>query len=291
MKTLAFLIDEMQSAKNLIRYAALLGKDLNAKVHVLYVQFPYTHGANGFETHALAGDMQTGIMPDPAYLHEIEEDVKQTVKGYITDIKKEFTDIPSIVFKSEPGDASKILEDKVEKGVYDMVMIQGSSVHESWLQKPVAMDIVRNVPCPVFIIEPDTRYQPFKKIVYATDYKEEDVSTLKRLIRLAKPFSPAILTLHITDDEQFKKRLMKEGFDSMIREKVGYENVSVKVLEVEEGMDEAESFAKQAKSEKANLIVVLKDNRNFFERLFKSSFTAELVKQTQLPILVFHQTK
>lgn len=291
MKTLAFLIDEMHSAKKLIRYAALLGKDLNAKIHVLYVQFPYTHGSNGFETHALAGDMGTGSMPDPAYMHEIEKDIKQTVKDYIKDIKKEFTDIPSIVFKSEPGDASKILEDKVEKGVYDMVMIQGSSEQELWLQRPVAMDIVRNVPCPVFIIEPDTRYQPFKKIVYATDYKEEDVSTLKRLTRLAKPFSPEILTLHITDDEQFRKKILKEGFDSIMREKVGYENVSVKVLEVEEAMDEAESFANQTKSEKANLIVVLKENRNFFERLFKSSFTAELIKQTQLPILVFHQAK
>ena len=291
MKTLAFLIDEMQSAKKLIRYAALLGKDLNAKVHVLYVQYPHVHGTNGFDTHAHAGDMGTGSMPDPAYLHEIEKDIKQTVKGYIKDIKKEFTDIPSIVFKSEPGDASKILEDKVEKGVYDMVMIQGSSEQELWLQKPVAMDIVRNVPCPVFIIEPDTRYQPFKKIVYATDYKEEDVSTLKRLTRLAKPFSPGILTLHITDDEQFRKKLLKEGFDSMIREKVGYENVTVKVLEVEDDKDEAECFANEAKSENANLIVVLKENRNFFERLFKSSFTVELVKATKLPIWVFHQAK
>lgn len=291
MKTLAFLIDEMQSAKKLIRYAALLGKDLNAKVHVLYVQFPYVNSTNGFNTYAHAGDMGTGSIPDPAYLHEIEKDVKQTVKGYIKDIKKEFTDIPSIVFRSELGDASKILEDKVEKGNYDIVMIQGSSEQGLWFQKPVAMDIVRKLPCPVFIIEPDARYYPFSKIVYATDYKEEDVSTLKRLTRLVKPFKPAILTLHITDDEQFRKRLLKDGFDSMIREKVGYENVSVKVLEVEEGKDEAESFANQAKNENANLIVVLKENRNFFERLFKSSFTAELVKQTQLPLLVFHRTK
>jgi len=52
MRTLAFLIDEMQSAKKLIRYAALLGKDLNAKVHVWYVQYPHLHGTNGFDTHA-----------------------------------------------------------------------------------------------------------------------------------------------------------------------------------------------------------------------------------------------
>ncbi|MFN2396849.1 MAG: universal stress protein, partial [Bacteroidales bacterium] len=234
MKTLAFLIDEMQSAKKLIRYAALLGKDLNAKVHVLHVQLPYVPCAGGFDTHAHAGDMGAGSMPDPAWLHEIEKDVKQTVKDYIKDIKKEFTDIPSIIFNSELGDASKILEDKVEKGVYDMVMLQGSSDRASWMQNPVAMDIVRKLPCPVFIIEPDTKYQPFKKIVYATDHKEEDVSTLKRLIHLGKPFSPEILTLHVTDDEQFRKKILKEGFDDMIREKVGYENVIVKVLEVDD---------------------------------------------------------
>ena len=291
MNTLAFLIDEMQSAKKLIRYAALLGKDLIAKVHVLHVQSPHVPGVGGFDTHAHAGDMGTVSMPDPAWLHEIEKDVKKTVKDYIKDIKKELTGIPDIVFNSDLGDASKILKDKVEKGVYDMVMLQGSSEQELWLQKPVIMDVVRNVLCPVFIIEPDTKYQPFKKIVYATDYKEEDVSTLKRLTRLTKPFSPEILTLHITDDEQFRKKLLKEGFDNMIREKVGYENVTVKVLEVEDDKEEAECFVNQAKSENANLIVVLKENRSFFERLFKSSFTAELVKATKLPILVFHQPK
>lgn len=283
MKTLAFLIDEMHSAKKLIRYAALLGKDLNAKVHILYVQYPHVHDTNGY--------MGSGNMPDPEYLQGIAEDVKQAVNGYIKDIKKEFTDIPSIKFKSELGDASKILEDKVEEGVYDMVLLQGYSEQALWMQKPVIMDIVRNVPCPVWIIEPDTEYQPFKKIIYATDYMEEDIATLKRLTRLAKPFSSEIYTLHVTDDEQFRKKLLNEGFDNMIKEKVGYENTAVKELEVKDKNDEVKKLVNEAKSENANLIVVLKENRNFFERLFKSSFTAELVKKTQLPILVFHKAK
>ncbi len=67
----------------------------------------------------------------------------------------------------------------------------------------------------------------------------------------------------------------------MIRKKAGYENVSVKVLKVEDGMDEAESFANQAKSEKANLI----SNAKLWD-LLGESLGVKKIEDADIPLAV-----
>ncbi|MFO7526913.1 MAG: universal stress protein [Ignavibacteriaceae bacterium] len=286
MKTLAFLINETDNSKELIHFAALLGKNLNAKVHVLHIQYPQVYGTSSY-----MGGSGATVAIYPSQLQNIAEEVKERVTGFIKELKAEQSEIPSIEFKSEIGDASAILKEKVENKTYDFVMLQSNAEPSFWLQNSVIMDVVRNVPCPVYIIPPDARYQPVKKIIYATDYNEEDITTLKSLIELAKPFDPEILALHISNDDEFDKKLKSEGFAKMLSEKTGYNKISVKMIADEEGKDAVESLVNEAENAKANLIVVLKENKNFFERLFKSSFTAELVKSTHLPILVFHKTE
>jgi len=283
MKTLAVLIEEIDKAKELIRFAALSGKDIKAKVHVLHVQFPQVYGTANY-----MGGSGTMVARYPSQLENIAKEIEEKVAGIIKEIKAEHSGIPSIEFKSEIGDASAILKENVENKTYDIVMLQSNTDQNFWMQSPVIMDVVRNVPCPVYIISPDARYQPLEKIIYATDYNEEDIITLKNLIELAKPYDPEIKALHISNDDEFEKKLKSEGFAKILSEKTGYNKISVKMIADEDGKDAIESLVNEAEKEKANLIVVLKENENFFERLFKSSFTTELVKRTQLPIMVFH---
>jgi nucleotide-binding universal stress UspA family protein len=172
-----------------------------------------------------------------------------------------------------------------------MVMLQGQSEQSFWMQNSTIMDVVRDVPCPVWIIPPDARYQPMKKIDYATDYNEEDISILKRLIELTKPFDPDILAMHISDDDKFEIKLKSEGFAEILNKKTGSNKITVTMIADKDGKDAVEILVSEAEKEKANLIVVLKENRNFFESLFKSSFTADLIKKVQLPVLVFHKAK
>ncbi|MFN2396918.1 MAG: universal stress protein [Bacteroidales bacterium] len=279
MKTLAFLIDEIDKSKELIRFAALFAKDINAKVHVLHVQYPHVYGTHGY--------MGAAVAPNPEQLQKIADEINEKVDEIIKELKAKVSGLPSIEFKSEIGAASAILKEKVENNEYDMVMLQGNNEQGFWLQNSVIMDVVRNVPCPVWIISPDAEYQPFNKIIYATDHNEEDISTLKKLIGLTKPFNPEILALHISNDDEFEKKLKSKGFAEILGEKTGYNKVTVKMIADKDRKDAVESLVSEAEKAKANLIVVLKENRNFFEHLFKSSFTAELVKKTQLPILVF----
>lgn len=283
MKKLVFLIDEIGNSKELIRFAALLGKDINARVYVLYIQNPVNYGTYGHVGMATP--------PDPLMIQKLYEDIKENIAGFIKEIEAEHLGIKSIKFKSETGDAASILKEKVENNIYDLVLLQGQTERGFLMQNAVVMDVVQNVPCPVYIIQPDAVYQPFRKIIYASDYNEEDITTLMNLLNLAEPFDPEIIALHISNDNEFEMKLKSEGFAKMLREKTAYNKFSVKMVADKDGVDAVESLVSEAEKLKANLIVVLKENKNFFERLFKSSFTAELVKGTQLPILVFHKNE
>jgi len=283
MKTLAFLIDEIDKSKELIRYAALFAKDINARVHVLYVQNSVNYGTYDHVGMASLPDLKVTDKTADENNKKVEEIIKELIAKDIG--------FSSIEFKSDIGEASIILKEKVENNEYDLLMLQGSSEESFWMNNSVIMNIVRNVPCPVFIIPPDTAYQPLKKIIYATDHNEEDISTLKSLIDLAKPFNPEILALHVSNDDEFEEKLKSKGFAEMLNEKTGSNNISVKMIPDMEGADAVESLVNEAEKAKANIIVVLKENRNFFERIFKSSFTADLIKKVQLPVLVFHIAK
>lgn len=286
MKTLALLIDKIDNSKELILFAAKFGKDINAKVNVLYVMDPKVYGA-----HSYMGASGSAVALYPSQLKNIASEVKVKFDGFMKELKAEHPGIPSLEFTSETGVASSIIKEKVENNEYDMVMLHGQSEQVTWMQNSVIMDIVRNTPCPVFIIHPDADYQPFKKIIYATDYNEEDITTFKRLIELAKPFDPEITAMHVSNDDEFEKKLQNEGFASILEKKAGYSKVSVEMISDREEKDGVESLLNEAEKAQVNLIVVLKENRNFFERLFKSSFTAKLIERTHLPILVFHQTR
>ena len=98
-----------------------------------------------------------------------------------------------------------------------------------------------------------------------------------------------IMALHISNDDEFEEKLESKGFAKMLSEKTGYNKISVKIITDEDGKDAVESLVNEAENAKAILIVVLKEKRNFFERLFKSSFTAEPVENIKLPIMVFHK--
>lgn len=284
MKNIVFYIEQTDNSKEMIRYAALFAKIVDAKVHILYIQNPQFYSTQGS-----LGVMGTAAIPSPIQYQKNADEAKETIKGFIKEIEAELSGIPSIQFESYIGDPSVILKEKVENKTYDLVMLQGYTEVSFFSQNPVIMDIVRNVPCPIYIIPPEAKYQPLKKIIYATDYNEEDITTLKSLISLAKSFDPEIIALHISDDDKFEKKIKSEGFAKMLDEKTAYNKISVKMITDKDGEDAVESLIGEAERAKANLIVVLKENRNFFERLFKSSFTAELVKETQLPILVFQK--
>ena len=283
MKKLTLLLNEPNGSKEVIVYAVLLAEDLNATVQILHIQNP-----QGYGTHESMG---TAVAQAHENLQKNSETAKKTVDEYILEIRNEISSAPTIEFKSEIGIATGILEDKVANGEIDMLMMQGQSEKAFWAQTISNMEIIRNVQCPIWIIAPDTKYQALNKIIYATDYKEADVTTLNRVIDLTRPFLSEITALHISEKDLFVEEVKAAGLDEVLKQKTNFNNIRAKMVINKEDRDLIEILNEEADRTNANLIVVLKENRNFFEAIFKSSFTSKLIRNAQLPVLVFHEKR
>lgn len=283
MKTIMILLNEPDESKEFIRYAILLAKDLGVKAQVLYVQNPpvYPHQVN--DTMSLA---EAQVQDD---IRQTAETTKNKVEEMIREIKKEVLSTTAFDYITEIGFPSNILEEKFASGQFDMIMLQGQSDETLLSQTPSTLKIIRNLKCPIWIIAPNTRYRPFKKIIYATDYQEKDVTTIIRLIDLIKPYTVEITTLHISDNDIFEEEIKNAGLNEILKQKTGFDKIATKLVKNKKRRDVAEILSEEADSNGADLIVVLKENRSFIERVFKSSLTDKLIKKAHLPILVFHE--
>jgi nucleotide-binding universal stress UspA family protein len=283
INTIWALINEPGNAKEFIRYTVSLAGDIHAAVHVLYVQNP---AAFPLGTPDSLGDEVVEVQQN---LIEIAAAAERTVDRMISEVKKEIPSETAVDFQSELGDVSSVLEDKVSSGKADMVMLQGQPGESFWARTSTNMDVIRNVHCPIWIIPPDTGYRPLKHIIYATDYQEEDIPTLKKLAALTRPFSPGITALHIVDNKDFEQKVQETGFNDIIRQKAGSDKISLITVVEKHDTDVPDLLNDLAARKGADLIVVLKENRHFLERIFKGSFTRKLIRQSKLPVLVFHE--
>jgi nucleotide-binding universal stress UspA family protein len=282
MKTLLTLFDNPSISKEFVRYAIYLAKNLNATVQLVFVQNP--------QVIPLVAP-GTGSTAD-VHIHEdieaLARSVKNSVVEIIRDVKEQISAEIKVEYKSETGSASLIIEEMTSNGEVDMVLLEGEPDKPFWLQTNSNLELIENASCPVLVVAPNTEYQPLKKIIYATDYREEDIKTLKELIELTRPFVTDILALHISESMDFEEKVKKVGFNEMLKAKTNFNNISLKVLIDKNERDVVEVMNEEIDKEKANLVVILKENRSFFERLFKSSFTADVIKNVDLPVLVFH---
>jgi nucleotide-binding universal stress UspA family protein len=280
MKTLLAVVNEPEDSREYVAYALNLAKGLQLNLHLLYIQNPAN---NPFGEPGLTGIASIQI---EATLEDLAVKAKKTLTSYVEEY---FPGEVSTRISSETGILQPLIEELVADGKTDMVLLENVDQVIFWTQNSTTMGIIRNIKCPVWVVPRKNVYHPFRNILYATEYHEEDVTTLKKLIELTRQFSPDITALHVTDSDDFEFRIKETGFQEMVRKKTSYERVSIKSLVEKSGDDMGQLINDYAALIHADLIVVLKENRNFLERLFKSSVTREIIEKAGIPVLVYHE--
>lgn len=282
MKTLLAIINEPLIPEEFLRYSFRMANDLNMNLHLSYILnssvYPLDPGITGAATQLLESRLQNE-----------RETVITQLKERITDLQNEMSLDILVEYSAEPGTADMLVNQYVDEKMIEMVVLYGNDKSGVWTLGSDNMDIVLNVSCPVWIIPPGSTYYRYEKIVYATNYNQADIKTLKELINLTSKFSPQITALHVADSLDVEEEIAKEGFRDAIIKETLYDNIYIETLIEKDDEDLGETINDFAISKNANLIVVLRENRNFLERLFRSSSTKKIVKEAQLPVLVFQE--
>jgi nucleotide-binding universal stress UspA family protein len=283
MNSILALIKEPEHSKGFITYLIRMGGDLGLNIHLLYVENPVNYPLGMPDTTGTASARLQLSMEKSA------EDARQTLLKAVRSLAADTPDRVSVRTSTEIG-VTELFIDKYLDSNGDSMLVLENQGHESlWKQDSTNMEIIRKCRCPVWIIPSGSTYHRYKEIVYATDYHEEDLTTLRNLLDLTGKFSPKITALHITDNPDFEARIKMSGFHESLHEKTSYDKISVTLLNEKEDEDFGMLINDFAALVDANLIVVLKENKHFLERIFTPDLTKKIIRQAKIPVLVYHE--
>lgn len=169
----------------------------------------------------------------------------------------------------------------------DMIIMgtEGASGIDRVLFGSNTASVIERATCPVLVVPAQTK--PFipRKIVFATDYQDNDMQTMKAVTKLATKFKAELLIVHVSKEKLNSDRDLIEQFSKAVAKETGFKEPFYYVMphdDIQKGID---LFVD---SVGADMIAISTRKRNIFEKLFDTSLTKKMAYQARLPLLAFH---
>jgi len=183
------------------------------------------------------------------------------------------------------GKVVDVLNDCANQGKVDLIITgtTGASGFDKRYIGSKAVSIVEHAGCNVLCVPEKRDYKGINKIVYATDYQEEDKIAIQLQVLLASQMNASIDILHISHHNDTIDKAIYEDYINEMKAFISYDRLSFnrKVYHhISEGL---ENYMKTTESD---LLVLLYKKRDFFDDLFHHSLTKHLSNFSDFPFMV-----
>ncbi len=189
------------------------------------------------------------------------------------------------VYWLKSGKVIDVLNECAENEKADLIVIgaTGASKFDKRYIGSKAVSIVEHARCNVLCVPENCNYEGINRIVYATDYQEEDKIAIQLLVLLARQMGASIDILHISHHNDTIDKAIYEDYMREMKAFVAYDKLSFNrevYHHISEGL---ENYMKKTNSD---LLVLLYKRHDFFENLFRSSLTKHLSYFADYPFMV-----
>jgi nucleotide-binding universal stress UspA family protein len=267
--------DFSKNAKHAIDYTclSLLANTLKAEIKLLYVYTPPVTRNN---------------LSYPLIQDEMARAVKEA-EEQLTILCSEISDDTGLRCKSLVMTGS-VVEEIIKEAEYskaDMIVMgtKGASGIEKILFGSNTAAVIEKAICPVLAVPKGAAIALPKRIVFATNYHDSDMTTLKSLTNLVKTLKAELMIVHVSKDKLKSDRDLIEQFSKAVAEETGFQQPFYYVMEHKDTKKGLDLFVDSAG---ADLLALSTRKRSVFEKLFDSSLTRQMAYQLKLPLLVFH---
>jgi len=273
MKTILVPTDFSEEARDAMMYAIPYAQEWEARILLFHV-YPPPSG------------------PDTAWVfveaerENWEKGAKEEMEKLVAEIKAKDNTIETEFMVRQGPLVSEIVTLVKEKGI-DMVIMgtQGARGLEKALVGTSTASVVSRVKCPVIAVPKDYKFSKIDKIVFATDYQEEDIEVLSELASLASRFTAELIILHVATDIGEYEDQKFNWYKEKVSEKIPYSNITYELVKHYDIQEAIEDFIKY---HDVDLLSMSMRKRNFFERIFGRSETKTMAYHTEIPLLAYH---
>lgn len=190
----------------------------------------------------------------------------------------------------DSADLVEMLDEKYRFNSFSLLLLPHISDSKEWPFLDSLMLFIKEINCPVMLIEADTVFHPISHAVYASNYLSADANVINRFMRLYASNISKIDIIHISFSENFKERILEKGFEAYIKEKVP--DIEVKVHHtpaIHSQHSTIDIFLNEVSLLSPDLLILMKEQKTALEEFFQKSFTISTAKKTSIPLLILHE--
>ncbi|MGQ1947942.1 universal stress protein [Geofilum sp. OHC36d9] len=215
---------------------------------------------------------------------EMAEESQKGLKKELSILHRQFPNV-RIHLISRYGSLIEVLRMEMsEAGLMpDMVILgcRGESALENFLLGSNAFDVIRHINMPLIVVPRTCSYRKPKKLVFATDLKTIDDNIALPLFELVRYLNAELMFVNVLEDEYINRLEAEETI-------AGYfPDVKLSFHFIDDS-DICKGICSFAGDNGADMVVMIRYNYSFFERVFHPSITKKMVLQPEFPMIILH---
>ena len=280
MKTILYATDYSENSVPALKYAHTMSSKMKVKLLVVHV-FDYP---TMLDNLSLKGE---DAFPDiegnaiRKHLSKLHTFCTQNLKGELDELNIE---IEAIENKSVvKGIISKANEMEVFLIITGM---KGGSALREIIMGNTTKHLLEKSPCPVLSIPQDASHTQIETIVYATDFEEEDLGAINRLVEIAKPLNAKIKIVHISSLEEVVGKRQMKNIEEKIHKHIKYPNLELDILYSDDVFNDLKIYLGKANSD---LIAMLeRESKSLSSQIFHRDLVKRMESYGKIPLMSFN---
>ncbi|KAA5548209.1 universal stress protein [Adhaeribacter rhizoryzae] len=270
MKTFLVPTDFSENATNALNYAVSLASQVNGKIIIVHV-------VNFIVIPVRSGKLVSLTEDTDLQYYEALNEFAAVIR------KKNIACEVAVIDQYAYGSFQESLNQFIPDQQVDLV-IMGTKGATNFLNKVVGTntsEFIKVAVCPVLIIPGGAQYSNIKHLAYATDFNRDNTIFLQQLFKFTQSFPSQVYILDAKPDTHLNKEVWDQSLPFNANEfpKANYTLVQLNEADV---ITNIQAFVH---INQIDLLAIPVPNQGFFEDIFKSSISKELVYQPTLPLL------
>ena len=275
MKTILFPTDFSKNAVHASRYAGMMAKLFDANVILLHVyHIPMVPAYN------------TSFEVKDAVLQN-ENEIKQQLQTFATEFRMD-SNLASerIIQKVEYGFASEKTIEIANSMKVDMIVMGtkgASNLLDRWLGTH-AQDVMAKAECPVFTIPNKASIEFPQRILYAADFKDDEIHAVQKVLDIAKPLGATCKVIHIHEEFEPNIGHIVEETIKELEQNFKGDDVTVQQFHRDDTIEGLETYMK---TYEPDILALAIHEKSFLDNIFSSSISEHFIQEAKIPILTF----
>lgn len=265
--------DFSECSLNALEFASRLGESYQAKLVILHVLNRKDYLK--LSPNDTAGKYQAEFIHEKLLNLQVAVEEESLSKG-----------LKSCEIMMVEGDIFDGIDETSERLGADMIIMgtEGMNDRRDLVLGSRASRMVEKSKVDVLIIPRSVFFRPFRKIIYASDYLEEDKLAIQKTIEMAKFFDSDVNLVHWEQKITDLKKSLFITVEEELKPFINYQKAKTELKPYSN--DLADAIENYLEEEEGDLLVTYSLRKGFFEKLFTKSLSKKMAYFTHKPLWV-----